>query len=226
MARAARVGHHARSPTGLEGSRELKIVGLTGSIASGKSSAARYLERHGAHLIDADRLGHLAYAPGTPVHRALIDTFGPEVEAEDGRIERRALAARVFGRRDALARLNAIVWPAIRRLAEARIARLRASDPEGVVVLEAAVLLEAGWEDLVDEVWVLLVDPDTALRRAAARDGAGETALRRRIDAQLSNRERARRAQVLIDNNGDPARLEERLAREWQRLRGESGPGR
>ena len=194
------------------------IIGITGSIASGKSSAARYLEARGAHVIDADRLGHRAYEPGTGAHRAILDTFGPGVAGDERRIERRALARRVFGRPGALARLNAIVWPEIRRLAEARIAALYASDPDGIVVLEAAVLLEAGWEDLVDEVWVLLTDPETALRRALRREGSDEADLRRRIDAQLSNEDRRRRAHVVIENGDDEALLERRLDAEWARL--------
>lgn len=194
------------------------IIGITGSIASGKSSAARYLETRGAHRIDADRLGHRAYEPGTRAHRAILDAFGPEVAGDEHRIDRRALARRVFGRPEALERLSAIVWPEIRRLAEERIAALRASDPDGIVVLEAAVLLEAGWEDLVDEVWVLLSDPETALRRALVRDGSDETDVRRRIAAQLSNEERRRRAHVVIENDDDEALLERRLDAEWERL--------
>ena len=196
----------------------MKTIGLTGSIASGKSSAARYLVERGARLIDADRLGHLAYEPGTAAYRALLDTFGQEVAGDDGRVERRALANRVFGCREDLERLTAIVWPEIRRLAEERLAALRVSDPTGLVVLEAAVLLEAGWDDLVDEVWVLLADPEIALRRALLRDGSDETEVRRRIEAQLSNEERARRAHVVIENDGDEALLLRRLDVEWQRL--------
>ena len=196
----------------------MKTIGLTGSIASGKSSAARYLVERGAHLIDADRLGHLAYEPGTAAYRALLDAFGQEVAGDDGRVDRRALAGRVFGRREDLERLSAIVWPEIRRLAEERLAALRVSDPAGIVVLEAAVLLEARWEDLVDEVWVLLADPEIALRRALLRDGSNETEVRRRIEAQVSNEERARRAHVVIGNDGDEALLLHRLDAEWERL--------
>ena len=195
----------------------MKIIGLTGSIASGKSTAARCLVERGARLIDADRLGHLAYEPGTRAFHAILSAFGTEIAGEDGRIERSALAGRVFGDPRALELLTGIVWPEIRRLAEERISALSTCDPDGVVVLEAAVLLEAGWEDLVDEVWVLLTDPDTALRRAMQRDGARETEVRRRIDAQLSNRERAGRADVVIDNNGEVAVLERRLEAELRR---------
>ena len=196
----------------------MKVIGITGSIASGKTTAARYLERRGAHLIDADRLGHLAYEPECTAHRAILEAFGSEVSGKDGRIERRALGARVFSDPKALDRLTAIVWPEIRRLAEERISALRASETNGVLVLEAAVLLEAGWDDLVDEVWVLLTDAQIALRRAVLRDGSDEADVRRRIDAQLSNEERARRAHVVFDNNGDANHFERRLDAEWERV--------
>ena len=196
----------------------MQTIGLTGSIASGKSTAARYLAGRGAHLIDADRLGHCTYEPGTAAYRAILDAFGREVVGDDGRVDRRALADRVFGGREALGRLTAIVWPEIRRLAEEQLAALRAADPGGIVVLEAAVLLEAGWEDLVDEVWVLLTDPETALQRALLRGGSDEADRRRRIEAQLSNEERARRAHVVVENNGDEALLARRLDAEWERV--------
>ena len=197
----------------------MKTIGLTGSIASGKSSAARYLVERGARLIDADRLGHLAYEPGTAAYRALLDTFGQEVAGDDGRVERRALANRVFGCREDLERLTAIVWPEIRCMAEERLAALRVSDPAGIVVLEAAVLLEARWDDLVDEVWVLLADPEIALRRALfCATAPTRPRYAAASSAQLSNEERARRAHVVIENDGDEALLLRRLDVEWQRL--------
>ena len=201
----------------------MKTIGITGSIASGKSTAARYLEGLGAHLVDADRLGHCAYAPGTPAHRAILDAFGPEVAGDGGHIDRRVLADRVFGRPEALKRLTDIVWPEIRRLAQRRLSALRRADPKGVAVLEAAMLFEAGWEDLVDEVWVVLTDRDTALRRARARDGSDAASAQRRIDAQISNEERARRADVVIENRGVTALLEQRLETQWRRVAARGG---
>jgi len=194
------------------------VIGLTGGIASGKSTAARYLGSLGAPVIDADLLGHRAYEPGTGAFRQVVEAFGREVVGTDGRIDRKVLGGKVFGQPDALARLTGIVWPEIRRLAEQEIAAIRAERPDAIVVLEAAVLLEAGWEDAVDEVWVVVVERDIAVRRAMARDGTDESAIQKRIDAQLSNEERRRRADVVIDNSGDEAALRARLDREWARL--------
>jgi phosphopantetheine adenylyltransferase/dephospho-CoA kinase len=194
------------------------VVGLTGGIASGKSTVARELAGRGARVIDADKLGHRAYQPGTQAHREVIAAFGPAVRAADGTIDRAALGARVFGRPAELKRLTDIVWPEIRRLAQAEIAAIRAEDPAAVVVLEAAVLFEAGWEPLVDEVWVAVVDRALAVQRAVARGGLSAAQVEQRIDAQLSNDERRRRAHVVLDNSGDEAALLRQLGAQWPRV--------
>lgn len=196
------------------------IIGLTGGIASGKSTAARHLGALGAHVIDADRLGHRAYEPGTRAHQAVINAFGEEVRGADGHIDRKRLGAKVFGDAAALGRLTDIVWPEIRRLAQAEIAAAQAARPDGVVVLEAAVLLEAGWQDAVDETWVVSVDRATALNRAMQRDGADAAAVEARIDAQLANAEREAQADAVFDNAGAEAQLIAQLDAAWHRVTG------
>ena len=194
------------------------IIGLTGGIASGKSTAARYLAALGAHVIDADRLGHRAYEPGTGAYQAVLDTFGMDVRAQDGSIDRRALGAKVFADGGDLKRLTDIVWPEIRRLAVEDIASAQARDPDAVVVLEAAVLLEAGWQSAVDETWVVVVDRETAVARAMARDGADEASVQARVDAQLSNEERTANATVVVHNAGTEAEMTAQLDAQWARL--------
>lgn len=198
-------------------------IGLTGGIASGKSTAARYLEQLGGFVIDADKLGHRVYEPGTAGFRAVVSAFGDDIVGQDGQVDRRALGAKVFGDADALKRLTDIVWPEIRALAEAEMSALLADDPARVVVLEAAVLFEAGWQDAVDEVWTVVVEPDVALARACARDGLTEEDVRRRLDSQMSNDDRRSRADVVIDNSGDTETLLARLDREWLRVVGNDG---
>ncbi|MEM7406846.1 MAG: dephospho-CoA kinase [Pseudomonadota bacterium] len=199
----------------------MKILGLTGGIASGKSTAARHLADLGAVHLDADRLGHRAYEPGTPGFDAVVAEFGDHIVGQDGQIDRKALGGEVFGKPDRLAALTAIVWPAIRTLAEAELAAISERQPDAVVVLEAAVLFEAGWEDAVEEVWVVVVDPDVAVARAMARDNSDEDAVRARIAAQLSNDERRDRADVAIDNSGDEEGLHAQLDELWVRVTGE-----
>ncbi len=194
------------------------IIGLTGGIASGKSTAAQYLKDKGAAIIDGDLLGHRAYEPHTQAFQEIVETFGSEVVGADGQMDRKVLGGKVFGDAHALNRLTDILWPEIRRMIEAGIDSNRAERPDSPVVLDAAVLLEAGWEDTADEVWVMVVEPDTAVARAMARDGADEAAIRKRIGAQLSNEERRRRADVGIENSADEAALRARLDAEWARI--------
>lgn len=194
------------------------VICLTGGIASGKSTAARFLREQGAHVIDADQLGHRTYEPGSPAHGKVIAAFGRDVAGADGRIDRKALGAKVFGRPDQLKRLTDIVWPAIRALAEEEIARVRAAGTPRVVVLEAAVLFEAGWEDLGDEVWVNVIDRENAIARATQRDRVPRETIERRIDAQLPNEERIARADVVIDNNGTVDDMLAQLREHWTRL--------
>lgn len=193
-------------------------IGLTGGIASGKSTVARELARRGARVIDADKLGHRAYEPGSQAHREVIAAFGSEVRAADGTIDRAALGARVFGKPEQLKRLTDIVWPEIRRLAQAAIVGLRAAEPQAVVVLEAAVLFEAGWEPLVDEIWVAVVERATAVSRAVARGGLSAAQVEARIDAQLTNAQRKERAHVVFDNSGDEAALMRQIDVQWPRI--------
>lgn len=205
------------------GTRAPMKIGLTGGIASGKSTAARYLAQLGAHVIDADQLGHRVYEPGTRGFERVVEAFGDDVVGEDGRIDRKVLGARVFGAPERLTRLTDIVWPEILRLAETQMVDVETVDPGRIIVLEAAVLLEAGWQDAVDEVWAIIVEPELAVQRACARDGLSEDDVRRRIDAQIGNHERRARAHVVIDNSQDPETLLARLDREWLRVTGNDG---
>lgn len=195
------------------------VICLTGGLASGKSTAAAHLRELGAYVIDADLLGHRAYEPGSAAHARIAEVFGTEVVAADRRIDRKALGAKVFGQAAELKKLTDIVWPAIRRLAAQEIAEVRASARAQVIVLEAAVLIEAGWQDLGNEVWVNLVDREVAIERAMARDGANRSAVEGRLDAQLSNAERVALADVVIDNNGTLQTMLSQVRRHWERVR-------
>lgn len=194
------------------------IIGLTGGIASGKSVVSRMLAERGAHVVDADKVGHEAYAPGSSCYDAVIDAFGREIVAADGTIDRRALGAKVFGNPDERRRLEGIVWPWMRETMEHRFAEMRA---EGVpvVVLEAAVLIEADWVPLVDQVWVVTVRPATARDRIVERNGLTPEQADQRIAAQLTNDERTARAHVVIENDGTLEELEQRVEGAWAKVR-------
>ncbi len=196
----------------------MKTICLTGGIASGKSTASVFFAEKGAHVIDADKLGHRVYDVGTPGYDKVIAAFGNDIVGEDKQINRRALGGKVFGKPEELKRLTDIVWPEIRQMAEEEISAFGEDNPDGVAILEAAVLLEAGWEDIGDEVWVVVVDRETAIERAMSRDSVDRAAIESRIDAQLSNEERIARADVVIENNDDQPALIRKLEEAWANI--------
>jgi phosphopantetheine adenylyltransferase/dephospho-CoA kinase len=197
----------------------LHVIGLTGGIASGKSTVTAFFRNHDVPVIDADLLGHRTYEPGTDTFAAVVRTFGNDLVAEDGTIDRRILGGKVFGKPEELKRLTDIVWPGIRRLASEELSEFETAG-NNLAVLEAAVLFEAGWEDLCDEIWVVVVEPDLAVERLASRNGLDPEAARARINSQLSNAERVSRAGVVIENNGSLEALNSRIEEAWSELQG------
>jgi dephospho-CoA kinase len=179
----------------------MRVIGLTGGIAAGKSTVSEALRGAGAVLIDADKVGHEAYLPGTETHAALVEAFGGEIVAEGGEIDRRRLGAIVFADPAQRQRLQDIVWPRMKQMMRARLDELAAQQTE-LVVIEAAVLFEAGWQDLMDEIWVVQVPEEIARERLMSRNGLSAEDANARIRAQLTNEERARQADVIIDNSG------------------------
>ncbi len=204
----------------------MHVIGLTGGIASGKSTVAGFFKDRQVPVIDADILGHRTYEPGSDTFSAVVRVFGDDLVAADGTIDRRVLGGKVFGKPDELKKLTDIVWPGIRKLASEDLSEFEVAGNQ-LVVLEAAVLFEAGWEDLTDEVWVVVVEPDIAVERLATRNGLDADAARARIASQLSNEERTARANVVIENNGDLEALDQRISGAWgelqQRLRTAAG---
>ena len=190
------------------------VIGLTGGIGTGKSEVARVLEELGAVRISADELAHEAYRPGTDTWREVVAAFGEEVLLPSGEIDRRKLGPIVFADPAALARLNAIVHPRIYTMAEARIREHRAGDAPAVV-LEGALLIEAGWTPLVDEVWMTAAPEEQVVERLQVRNHRPEE-VRARMSAQMPASERARHAQVIIDNAGDKASLRRRVLELWE----------
>jgi phosphopantetheine adenylyltransferase/dephospho-CoA kinase len=195
----------------------VRVIGLTGGIASGKSLVATRLGELGAELIDADRVGWETYKQGTETYRAVIKAFGEDVVGPDGEIDRKALGAKVFGDAGQRRRLEAIVWPAIRRLTAEKLDEMRARGVD-VAVVEAAVLIEASWQDLCDEVWLVVADPETAISRMMSRNGLAREAAQSRLAAQLSNDERRTHANVVIENDGSMNELMGGVDRAWSEL--------
>jgi dephospho-CoA kinase len=188
----------------------MRVIGLTGGIAAGKSTVSQALRDAGAEVIDADQVGHQAYRAGTETHAALVAAFGDGILAESGEIDRRALGAIVFADPAQRLRLQEIVWPRMKEMMRGQLDELRAAGAD-LAVVEAAVLFEAGWQDLMDEIWVVQVPPEIARERLVARNGLSPEDADARIRAQLTNEERASHADVIIDNSGTVEQAQERV---------------
>ena len=192
----------------------MRVIGVTGGIGTGKTEVATLLEALGAEVIDADLVAHETYAPGTGGFSEVVARFGEDVLAASGRVDRRRLAEIVFDDRAALERLQDIVHPRARAAVAGKIESMRAGRVEAVVLV-APLLVEAGWTDLVDEVWVTLADTGSVVDRVGRRDGLAPGAVRARIEAQASEEERLAYADAVVHNDGGLDELRERVTQLW-----------
>ena len=192
-------------------------VGLTGGIASGKSTVAEMFRRHGAHLIDADRVSRDVVVPGRPALEEIVEAFGRGVLRPDGALDRAALAAIVFNDDDARARLNAIVHPRIWEEEDRLCAIHEARDPDGVVMIDAAVIIEAGGAGRVDLMVVVDVDAEDQLERLAAK-GMSEEEARSRIRAQMPVAEKRTYGDYVLNNRGPVEETGRQVERVWRVL--------
>jgi len=195
----------------------MKVIGLTGGIGSGKSVVSQFLAELGAVIIDADKVGHEAFKPDTEVWREVVAAFGKRIVTANGTINREKLGTIVFGNSEALARLNQIMHPRMYDIVKAQLEEYRRQGV-GVVVLEAPLLLEAGWTSLVDEVWVTVASETTVLKRLRERTGLSEPKSLARLRSQLPTEKRLRHADVVIDTDCDLAELKAKVKELWQGL--------
>jgi len=194
------------------------VVGITGGIAGGKSTVARELQRLGAHLIDADHIGHEILDSSAVVRQALRDRFGDSVFGRDGMIDRRLLGERVFENREALAALNRIVHPHLVAEIQSRIRELQACPEIRVVVIDAALLVEWNAEAWVQHLVVVETSLDEQIDRLQARDGLSRKAAVQRITAQTSPEARAAVASETVVNRGSLEDLTDEARSLWERL--------
>ena len=189
------------------------VIGLTGGIGAGKTLVSNFLQNLGATVVNADLVGHEAYLPHTETWREVVSEFGEEVLDEEDRIDRRKLGAIVFSDPERLQRLNSIVHPRIYAMIQDRIEEL-ANDGVKVVVVEAALLIEAKWTPLADEVWVVTAPWEQVLSRLTGRGMSSEQALAR-IESQMSQGERETHSDVIITNASGFYELESSIAEIW-----------
>ena len=191
------------------------VIGLTGGIGTGKTLVSQMLEELGAVVVNADLLGHEIYLPQTDGWREVVDTFGDEVLASDGQIDRQKLGSIVFNDPAELEKLNAIAHPRIYSLAEQRLEEVRAKGTE-VAVLEAALLIEAKWLPLVDDVWVTTSDEAHVIQRLQERNNMTKEAVRSRIGSQMPQSERVGYANATIENSASLEHLRDQVAKLWE----------
>ena len=178
------------------------LVGLTGSIATGKSTVSRMFAHLGARVIDADLLAREVVMPGQAAYARIVEEFGPQVVQEDGSLDRKALGALVFGDSAKRKRLEEITHPAIGLRRERLLSVLDEEAFEGVVIWDAALLFEGGGAGRMDRVVVVYADPETERRRLVERDGLSDADARARIASQMPVAEKAKLAHHVIDNSG------------------------
>lgn len=192
------------------------LVGLTGGLASGKSTVASLLARRGAIVVDADELSRRAVAPGTPGLARIVDTFGREVLDAGGSLDRAALAAVVFADREKRRVLESIVHPEVFRLLGRVVNGYRATD--AVVVFDAPLIVETGFHEACDLVVVVSSPVEAQVARVVRTRGMSEDDARRRIASQAPPAERERHADIVIRNDGTLDQLEEHVESLWKEL--------
>jgi dephospho-CoA kinase len=190
-------------------------IGLTGGIGSGKSTVAQILGEFGAPILDADKVAHTTYAPGAPAYDAVVAAFGADIVAPDRTVDRKKLGAVVFGSPERLNKLTSIVWPATFESIRRNVSELRASGAKLPIVVEAAILIEANWHPLFDEIWLVRASREQVIARIESQRGLKPAETEARIRAQLSDEERAKHATLVIENNGSIEELRDLLKTIW-----------
>ncbi len=192
------------------------VIGLTGGIGTGKTEVSRLLAQLGATVINADQVGHEAYTPHSEAWQEVVRTFGEDILQDSGEIDRRKLGCIVFADPERLATLNGIMHPRMAAIVREKLEVLESQGTD-VAVVEAAVLFEAGWDALVGEVWTTESLVDTVVERLQQRNGFAPEEIRKRIASQMPSEDRARRAEEVIENDGELEDLETAVREVWKR---------
>lgn len=200
---------------------KMRVIGLTGGIATGKSAVALFFTEHGVPVIDADHLAREAVLPGSPALEQIISLFGREVVTHNGELDRKRLGTLIFADPGKRRQLEGILHPEIQKLAEERIALAAAAGHQRLIYM-APLLIEAGATGRVDDIWVVTVRPDIQLGRLMLRDGMSREQAQRMIDSQMTLSEKERYGSVIIDNSGTEAETRKVLETIWAKEMGSS----
>lgn len=214
------------------------VIGLTGGTASGKTTISQRLKNLGAKIISCDHLGHAAYKRGTMCYQQMVEYFGSSILNDEKDIDRKKLGPIVFSNKvypiknyrtfidstnvcgsllqERLDKLNGMVWPEIRRLYMEEINSLKCESFQGVIVLDAAVLLEAGWDEDCAEVWVSIIPKEEAIKRIVQRDQIAIEHATKRVESQMSNVDRVAKANVVLCSIWEPEVTAAQVFKAWQ----------
>ena len=194
----------------------VRIIGITGGIASGKSTVTDFLRQQGYQVIDADQVVHELQEPGGRLYQALLSAFGSAILQEDGRLDRPKLGAMIFGDPELLAQSSQIQNQIIRE--ELADRRDLLAETEDFFFMDLPLLFELQYEDWFDQIWLVDVTKETQLSRLMTRNGLSQEEATKRIAAQLSLQEKRKRADVLIDNNGSLEETRQQIRHALQKL--------
>jgi dephospho-CoA kinase len=200
---------------------DIRVIGLTGGIATGKSSVARFFVERGIPVIDADQLARDAVVPGTTALEQIIALFGREVLTQDGVLNRKQLGTLIFSNPERRRQLEDILHPEIRRLAEDHIVRAAAAGHKRLIYM-APLIIEAGAADRVDDLWVVTVHPEVQLERLMRRDGISREQAQKMVDSQMPLSKKESYGTVVIDNSGTEAQTRILLESVWAQETGSS----
>jgi dephospho-CoA kinase len=195
------------------------LVGLTGGVASGKSTVSRILEEEGATLIDADQIAKELVRPGTPVFLELIRAFGEKILQENGSLDRKALAARVFSDSEQRSVLNRILHPRIKEEIRRRVREVVERDPAAIVIIDAALLIEAGHDREMDKVIVVTSRAEQQIQRLNERNGMAPEEAERILASQMPQEEKLEAADFVLRNEGSLEETAKRTKEVFQKLK-------
>ena len=199
----------------------MKIIGLTGGIGTGKSTVSDYLKKNGCMIIDADEISRKMTAKGAPALAVIKKTFGDRYVSADGELDRKALGDLVFGDSEKLGILQNIITEKVIDETKCRLKTLSDTKYEGIIVLDAPLLYECNMDDIADENWLVKSDNEVRIERVAARDNLTRDQIMARIDNQMSQREKEKRSDYIIDNSGTLDELYKQIDSLLERIRDE-----
>ncbi|CRK99796.1 CLUMA_CG013104, isoform A [Clunio marinus] len=194
------------------------IIGLIGGIASGKSKMTERFQKMGAGVIDCDKLAHSLYEPGEECYQSMIDAFGSEIVDSVNRIDRKVLGAIVFSNKEKLQLLNGIVWPNLLKKAKQRVKELHEKEGKEIIILEAAVLLQAGWETECHEIWSCIIPSEVATKRIMERNNLSEEEAKARIASQMRNFQVVDHSNVVFSSLWSYEYSQEQAEKAWNEL--------